>query len=114
MRISDWSADVCSSYLIVAKVGNKVELRQPVAPAEPRFGIRIGAPQRDRLRHRERGRVARHPRNGFVTLKQSATPAWRNSQYPADRTRVVQGKRESVSVDLGGRSIIKKTKTQKR
>src|SRR3546814_15885486 len=68
---------------IVAEVGDKVELRQPVAPAEPRLGGRIGTPQRDRLRHREGGRVAGHPRAGFVTLEQIATPPRRTSLYTA-------------------------------
>ena len=59
----------------LAQVGHEVDLCQPVAPADLRFGIGIAVPQRDRLRHRERGRVAGHPRDGFVALEQIATPA---------------------------------------
>src|SRR3546814_20005473 len=80
MRISDWSADVCSS-----------DLPCPRSPARRRARTRTG-----RLRHcaRARRRLRRPPR-----LR------WR---LRGDRKSVVEGKSVAVSVDQGGRRIIKK------
>src|SRR3546814_12765711 len=85
MRISDWSSDFCSSDLF------------PHAESRSRY----------------RSRTSRQ------TLKGRTAPsAERRSKGPRpygrspDRKSVVQGKRESVRVDIGGRRIIKKKSNQ--
>src|SRR3546814_15352413 len=84
MRISDWSADVCSSDLPMAS---------------PQGGS--SAPPRARIPHTKKG-GSRPP---LITAFAGMTH--RHSVQP-DRKSVVSGKSVSVRVDLGGRRIIKK------
>src|SRR3546814_11250632 len=87
LRISDWSSDVCSSDL------EKVRRDRPSALMA--------------LLRRSAMRRARH-RAWRPKARPSTWTAWPRSR---DRKRVVQGKRGSVRVDLGGRRILKKKTT---
>ena len=59
---------------MIAKIRNQVEPGQPFTPRQPGFGVTVGATKRNRLRHGECGGIARHSRNGFVTLEQKVRP----------------------------------------
>src|SRR3546814_17252540 len=91
MRISDWSSDVCSSYLVRAD-------NDPEADAPPGFTVpgHRTAPPGGLLGLGFRGGFRRRFRRGF--------------RGSLDRKSAVQGKSGSVRVDLGGRRIIKTTK----
>src|SRR3546814_19019637 len=97
MRISDWSSDVCSSDLAPsistlpadgfsrpAAALSSVDLPQPVGPT-----MATNSP-------------------GATARSMPATARWLK-----DRKSVVEGKSVSVSVDLGGRRLIKKNKANK-
>src|SRR3546814_11345856 len=99
MRISDWSSDVCSSDLFQR--------------AESRPG-----PQRARLRQ-----AGSPPPPGTTWALNRKAPARASAAAPArpatppyrvDRKSVVEGKRVSGRVDVGGRRIIKKKNNQER
>src|SRR3546814_14859100 len=112
MRISDWSSDVCSSDLVTARDGLRVEgtLWRPHTATGKRGGTR--AP------------VVIYPHGGptgqafrsFQPFKQVLVAAgfavfavdFRGST--GDRKSVVWGKSVSVRVDLGGGLIMKKKK----
>src|SRR3546814_20897067 len=98
MRISDWSSDVCSSDLDVL-----AELRE-------RQLDRVRAGREDHVAALELDGAAvvllqRHDVEGLPL----AEDAVRGDLV--DRKSVVEGKSVSVSVDIGGSSIIKKNKT---
>src|SRR3546814_17506556 len=96
MRISDWSSDVCSSYLGDGRQRKPVFSRPAAAPlcAETRqrrvFGRGRDRQARQQLRQSDRARGGR-------TMTGVSAPARRT----LDRQGVVEGKRESVRVDLG-------------
>src|SRR3546814_13160173 len=93
MRISDWSSDVCSSDLqIIAEVFGARALF-PLIFAIVAIGIAIA----------NFSNAAIVERFGARRVSQSAVFA-----FMADRQSVVEGKRVSVRVDIGGRRIIKK------
>src|SRR3546814_14220029 len=118
MRISDWSSDVCSSDLSIARRLTR----------EDRFhrgrvgGVidAVAAPlERARQRAREIHIVLDDQQMAFIGHRQSPSgetrfrrSAGRSAPPPRDRTSVVTGKSVSGSVALGGRRIIKKTKKQ--
>src|SRR3546814_16174751 len=108
MRISDWSSDVCSSDL-----GR--DLPRHLLRAARRHGA--GA-ERRRHRHQLLLEVFLHDRLA-ARLDGAAGGAAAPGRMPRpellhlDRKSVVEGKRVSVSVDLGGRRIIKKKQTKK-
>src|SRR3546814_15300735 len=95
MRISDWSSDVCSSDLHdrqrVVDLGERAEVVVERRHASPH--VRGDASHRQRL----------------VTV-----PVHQCERGFEDRKSVVSGKSVSVRVDLGGRRIIKKKKTNKK
>src|SRR3546814_12223585 len=114
MRISDWSSDVCSSDLRGDDSTQEfIEIR--IAQRDPGFPC-----HRMRLRQKRQRKVAderRWPMQAFplaaplhhqhtVLILQFRHPIGREAY--ADRKRVVTGKSVSVSVDRGGRRIIKK------
>src|SRR3546814_12070301 len=97
MRSSDWSSDVCSSDLqaVTLHVDRGAEVNYKIEPdvasgASPNvvFALKYSTNAKDEPEVLEKA-------NGV-------------------RTRVVEGKSESVRVDLGGRRIIKKKTTNKR
>src|SRR3546814_19156904 len=104
MRISDWSSDVCSS-----------DLRQSgLAPlaALPRRALPLRALRRARLRPERLGGwrtcagiVDRRP--GVGGRRRRPAPPLHPPRHP-DRKSVVVGKSGAVSVDLGGRGVLKK------
>src|SRR3546814_4235331 len=88
MRISDWSSDVCSSDRPPALVDAVVEVEEfQVLELQPRGREQLFA-DADMVVHRP-AHVEEH-------------------QHLEDRNSVVSGKSVSVSLDLGGRRIIKK------
>src|SRR3546814_15656603 len=97
MRICDWSSDVCSSDL----------------PPDARLGARSQALFRDEiLGAARRSRVPRYREGRDLQRFQGAGARGgrpcREGRAPAGRKSVVEGKRVSVGVDLGGRRLIKK------
>src|SRR3546814_12886819 len=110
MRISDWSSDVCSSDLLsctrnsAAPVRARARRLMPAAlfleaPVQPlRRADKILCPTRQ-------GRVA-----PLLFFKKSRHVFRRCCE---DRNSVVEGKRLSLRVDLGGRRSIKKKKQKK-
>src|SRR3546814_18821855 len=93
MRISDWSSDVCSSDLVQQTSATRARLRSRQAwknrPAQIN-GART---------------------SGTARLSMPAAPPGSHSGMPArDRKSVVEGKRVSVRVDIGGRRLNKKKK----
>src|SRR3546814_5392867 len=86
MRISDWSSDVCSSDLPTGSRRCRPSVfRRSPSPAAPMSANRAS------LTRLQGGR---------------RLPAYRTRPV-GDRKSVVEGKRVSVLVDLGGRRIIK-------
>src|SRR3546814_14033056 len=101
MRISDWSSDVCSSDLGCSTSTSARRWRKG-SPRAQRDG-RNGSTE-------SRQRTSLKCRRMKISCVSCASPAKRSS----DRKSVVEGKSVSVSVDLGGRRIIKKKKQTSR
>src|SRR3546814_16791482 len=107
MRISDWSSDVCSSDLrddgLSARILTHRGLREH-GEVERRFDARYGAVRPDRagrvrtvaLPQRFGVRFGRRQRAGALLL---------------DRKSVGEGKRVSISVDVGDGRILQKKNT---
>src|SRR3546814_11446093 len=113
MRISDWSSDVCSSDLdgAGAQGGRPAEgavaRKPPADPLHPGRGREVGVRVGGASQHAAgRGVAAARP----AALRPPGADAPRRA-HGLDRKRVVEGKRESVRVDPGGRSISKKKNT---
>src|SRR3546814_16316797 len=108
-RISDWSADVCSSDLRGGDARRSgpaattaMPKRSTSAPAAP-----IGAPMPSG--------AGPSRRTGTSRCSGTARRAQPSAGGPgSDRKRVVSGKSVSVRVDIGGRRIIKKKQTHER
>src|SRR3546814_16947653 len=104
MRISDWSSDVCSSDL-----ADQTLMR--LATHDIAFGNNIRHPDvidaMFRLPHSDRA-IA------FVPHVLGKAPLMIVAVDYEDRKSVVSGKSVSVSVDLGGRRIIKKKNKKKK
>src|SRR3546814_13481231 len=97
MRISDWSSDVCSSDPTQHRTTQTAELTlvrleplQQLLIPHPGFGGRGGS-------------IAGHGAVSSVPMRRTDVPV----ALRRDRKRVVWGKTVSVSLDLGGRRIIK-------
>src|SRR3546814_14827462 len=100
MRISDWSSDVCSSDLLTAFYCRfSGRLDEPTEIAGP--AVSIG-----RCRRPRRGGQELHRRLCLRKLRDRLLPL-------SDRKSVVSGKSVSGRVDLGGRRIIKKKRSDK-
>src|SRR3546814_16528815 len=102
MRISDGSSDVCSSDLVgghqsEAHVGCLLAVAR-----EPRREPFRGQVARHRDRQRLRRLARLHRAHRFLELQET---------LPPDRKRVVEGKSESVSGDIGCRRNLNKNKT---
>src|SRR3546814_12671157 len=110
MRISDWSSDVCSSdlaRLMPLVQQQRLDGGRPgpfgawIEPGEARADG-VGGDQHALAAHR-RGQCQRlAPRPGAKV------------DHGQDRKSVVQGKRVSVRVNLGGRRTIKKKKIKEK
>src|SRR3546814_20495787 len=99
MRISDWSSDVCSSDLPHhpgAHASRLLRLRALRCRARLRLRGYLALPELLRRFGTGRRLIAGHA-VGATAFEQGR-----------DRTSVVEGKRVSVRLDLGGRRIIKK------
>src|SRR3546814_14538430 len=97
MRISDWSSDVCSSDL-------------PARPsAEPAGGLRQ---LRSGPGRRSGAADPQYHGSGVVSGGLPDPIVAAQVGRGRDRKSVVEGKRVSVRVDLGGRRIIKKKKDE--
>src|SRR3546814_16018715 len=97
MRISDWSSDVCSSDLIDGdRLRNQEDERNPDEGGDliEASQVNQGTNHRD---HQQDGGDQQHKGEHRIGIRQ-------------DRKSVVTGKRVSVRVDIGGRSIINKKK----
>src|SRR3546814_16257301 len=111
MRISDWSSDVCSSVLPEADVQMVLRiaahqpavLRSRLRQQHPRTAV--GAPL-------PRSAQTIHQRSVMRTLSCGKMPPIFAGFIIRDRKSVVSGKGVSGRVDLGGRGVIKKKKTQ--
>src|SRR3546814_17083950 len=104
MRISDWSSDVCSSDLGAAPI-MQGRCAQPVvrAPTPWQARPKWGPWRQDQACGIDR--AEKPPSTSFdFAQERLASPA-------KDRKSVVEGKSVSGRVDLGGRSIITKNKT---
>src|SRR3546814_18256814 len=119
MRSSDWSSDVCSSDLVV--IGQRADLFQRRIGGQPRAGIGGGQrgievadiDQAALVGHQHMAGVAAVGENADRLLGAGAEMLGAVAAGRAgDRKSVVTGKSVSVRVDLGGRRIIKKTKTE--
>src|SRR3546814_14273450 len=99
MRISDWSSDVCSSYLsdegLSARTHVSPSGRAGAYQCSPSCGWHACRGLSGRARADARGM-------GRGTARRSA-----GSRPAGDRKSVVSGKSVSVRVDLGGRRITK-------
>src|SRR3546814_17762992 len=125
MRISDWSSDVCSSDLVAQRGRVHVQLvlvgarvQADVADGEERSlepilemagtrhhrEIQPGLLQFSDVLHRQVGERA------FVALAAEHEPVHVDRMGPLDRKSVVSGTGVTVSLDIGGRGIIKKNK----
>src|SRR3546814_16676348 len=103
MRISDWSSDVCSSDLFVMTgTGSKQEDQIITVGLEQATGAQFKYIPQKGGGDVAKAVVGNHA-NSSVNNPVEQIPFWK-----ADRKSVVEGKRVSVSVDLGGRRIIKK------
>src|SRR3546814_16394894 len=102
MRISDWSSDVCSSDLVLDLRGFGDLDRQ-------HLGRQVVRGQHDADRADEIAVIEqrRRPVDRHVDCEAAVAQLRRGAE---DRKRVVEGKSESVRVDLGGRRILKKKK----
>src|SRR3546814_17477476 len=95
MRISDWSSDVCSSDLVVVSASiDRTELEKRRGRRLPVSGCQQPGCPFDRRCH-----LCQPTDAGICVAK-------------GDRKSVVQGKRVSVGVDLGGSRIITNKKTE--
>src|SRR3546814_13468781 len=124
MRISDWSSDVCSSDL--PALGGQACVDHPFARPTVGEGVRqVVEPGSDLLvavvgrRWAALGSLISELRgfvaaSGFVLGELGLRRLRPIQARPPDRKRVVSGKSVSVRVDLGGRRIIKKKKTEHR
>src|SRR3546814_13917265 len=120
MRISDWSSDVCSSDLVAPDEAHPLR----AAAAVLRIALGAGAAavinmwyERDldalmaqtRRRPIPARRIAPAKALAFgIALSLASVIAMAMVAHRTDRKSVVSGQSVSVSVDLGGRRIIKK------
>src|SRR3546814_17018750 len=111
MRISDWSSDVCSSDLVCTIIPNLLDYPGPAAHHDIMGIGRAGQSRRAEEFDRLRG-----PDQTSRQTEQARFGGWQRiaAQSKTDRKGVVEGKRVSVRVDLGGGRILKKKKMKNR
>src|SRR3546814_14103430 len=106
MRISDWSSDVCSSDL-----QRRSEVEVGVQFEDIGLGAIAGIAERGDFAQVAR---LRHAAIGIFGIEQADIIAVGIAAERIDRKSVVQGKRLSVRVDIGGRRCIKKKNTYRK
>src|SRR3546814_14595227 len=107
MRISDWSSDVCSSDLRCER-SRRIDCFNPLMALElSDYGICLDIPTSCRQPARRFRHHARHHQEKQTTGTGYDEHYAQYLGWQKDRKSVVWGKSVSVSVDLGGRSIIK-------
>src|SRR3546814_17508172 len=108
MRISDWSSDVCSSDLTKRHFG-EIGKSSGMRSASRRIHPSAVPWSRSRSKSENAAPAATAPP---VLRAPNVTTSTSQNRPPKgeDRQSVVEGKREAVRGDLGGRHIIKKTK----
>src|SRR3546814_14899977 len=113
MRISDWSSDVCSSDLRTLHqlhvLGSR-NFRHNILTIHFHRGNSCGKFGRKQLLESFATGGEEQITPIVTESRLSEGVAGVGSQYAKDRKSVVEGKRGSVRVDLGGRRIIKKKK----
>src|SRR3546814_21102930 len=98
-RISDWSSDVCSSDLLMI-----LPLTRPASEFQPTWSPILNLPVMSFVSARSWRYW--HARRQCGVIPGPGMPAPAN-RWASDRKSVVEGKRVSVRVDLGGRVFIK-------
>src|SRR3546814_16918624 len=106
MRISDWSSDVCSSDLPRTDTSAARGPDKALIPRGTALGPVAAAPAERNSNSRKPAMVQPTPQSPAMV---QSTP---QRSGMGDRKSVVSGKRVSVRVDLGGRRIITKKKTE--
>src|SRR3546814_10947602 len=107
MRISDWSSDVCSSDLGRVIPSSKAQVIQSAEPTTiEEILVRSGQKV-------SKGQLLVRLDDAMLASELGQLQAETRS-LTADRKSVVKGKSVSVSVDLGVRRIITKTKSKRR
>src|SRR3546814_16193946 len=101
MRISDWSSDVCSPDLYT----QATTFASPLAAANADLDTKVDVLRLAMLQ----AALAEFPATGHV-LNPIDWAEIELTKITEDRKSVVEGKRVSVRVDLGGRSNINKKK----
>src|SRR3546814_14282514 len=109
MRISDWSSDVCSSDLAADAAYMKLNIGTYNGVRYTRITLDLANPRVYAMLHKIlRAEIGDKIRLFSIPKDHGPGPV------DVDRKSVVEGKRVSVRVDLGGRRIIKKKKTTKK
>src|SRR3546814_11482200 len=110
MRISDWSSDVCSSDLPLSAASRSAVANvirpKALAPNWKRLIERLRQTDRCSGRRTASEWLPDLSKARPTTIPRQSSPGHLTSG-PRNRTRVVEGKRVSVSVYLGGHRIIK-------
>src|SRR3546814_20808421 len=107
MRISDWSSDVCSSDLHDGEAAGEVHAEEADHLGVAHAGAHDEAEARELQKREER-------RYGAGGDDDEEQPPGREEDEALEKERksVVEGKRVSVRVELGGRRNMKKKKTK--
>src|SRR3546814_15094300 len=116
MRISDWSSDVCSSDLADAHKPSRTAAARP-APRTARRAPRPPTAPDKRAPGTAARRADDRDSRAARSRRRTASTGWRApaasttspSRATTNRTHIVEGKSASVSVDLGGGHVIRKT-----
>src|SRR3546814_17124910 len=109
MRISDWSSDVCSSDLLLAR-GRCRRCGAPIDPLHARVELASGLIGADALSAMPGTAGWIWALLGWLLLPLALLD---ERHFWLERKSVVEGKRVSVSVGLGGGSVLKKKKQNK-
>src|SRR3546814_16498388 len=113
MRISDWSSDVCSSDLVLThdKLVEETDVAFHIATTQAQLARSAVFTSRAITLS---GALVRNDTNAVLAGEGGdCTLDGLYLLHGRDRKRVVSGKSVSVSVDHGGRRIIKKKNTKK-
>src|SRR3546814_11310637 len=114
MRISDWSSDVCSSYLPPMAISSAASGPRSIpALRRKRVGTPVRAPNRTGERRRLRpggSGLRRHPHGREAFLDDALVQAGGVGRAAVARKSVGEGKGGAVRVGVGGGGSIEKKK----